>query len=481
MLFVDSRKQFFRPLTGKYRAQVVECLRELYACFYSSMADYSRHFNREQVLEVFQQAITRAPLMQEAEEEEFSAPVRSEREQANWILNLVLEHGWLECLVDEASLQSSYAFSRIGRLFTQPMLEIAGGRFRTRHRNTRNTRNALQSFVEKGEVYDLLDAFEYSERIISDFSDVIAELDDRKRQLVQEVEAQQVVQRASDEFFDFMEKRFMPDLAIRLSADSVEKYRDQIQGLIRKARRKPKAFKAGAERELRKLAPELLQVREESLYLKLLDGIEGRMHNASGVMLPALRHALNSFTRRADIIIRQLSYVGSHSNRLLEICHQLQELNPAELSGRLRAAGDAMAVLNLALPDPDSLRLHTGRLRRRVNSSLEPQSGPDRAARRSLFIQQAVDLAFSVTDQQMRDYVVQALEKGHRIHSQNLPVRNARELLLAGHAIELGSKGASSSEFRFRVLPSGQQVRTDFYLQTDEFIIELIEREQHAQ
>lgn len=481
MLFADSRKQFFRPLTGKYRAQIVECLRELYACFYSSTADYSRHFNREQVLEVFQQAITRAPLMEAGEEEEYSSPVRTEREQANWILNQVLEYGWLERLVDEATLQSSYAFSRMGRLFTQPMVEIAGGRFRTRHRNTRNTRNALQSFVEKGEVYDLLDAFEYSERIISDFSDVIAELDDRKRQLVREVESQQIVQRASDEFFEFMEKRFMPDLAIRLSADSVEKYRDQIQSLIYKARHKPKAFKAGAERELRKVAAELLQVREESLYLKILDGIEGRMHNASSIMLPALRHALNSFTRRADIIIRQLSYVGGHPNRLLEICRELRNLDESDQAARLYAASDAMALFNLELPDPDSLHLHTGRPRRRVNSALERPAGLDREARRSLFIQQAVELAFSVTDQQMRDYVVEALEKGHRIHSQNLPVRNAQELLLAGHAIEVGSRGAGSSEFRFRVRPSGQCVRTDFYLQTDEFIIELVEQDQNAE
>ena len=65
MLFSDSRKHFFRPLTGKYRAQIVECLRELYARFYSSMADYSRHYNREQVLEVFQEAITRAPVLEE--------------------------------------------------------------------------------------------------------------------------------------------------------------------------------------------------------------------------------------------------------------------------------------------------------------------------------------------------------------------------------------------------------------------------------
>ncbi len=477
MLFIDDRKHFFRPLTGKYRAQVVECLRELYARLYSSMADYSRQLNREQMLEIFQEAIVRAPMMDEGEEEEFSAPVRSEREQANWILNQVLEYGWLERLVDEATLQSSYAFTRVGRLFTQPMVETAGGRFRTRHRNTRNTRNALQSFIEKGEVYDLLDAYEYSERIISDFSDVIAELDERKRMLVQEVEAQQVVQRASDEFFDFMEKRFMPDIAIRLSADSVEKYRDEIQGLVRKARRKQKVFKTIAEKELRKLAPELIQIHEESLYLKILDGIESRMHSASNIMLPALRHALNSFTRRADIIIRQLSYSGRHQGQLLAACKELRSLAPAQQNERLSNAADSMGVLDLKIPDPDSLRLHSSRRRREVNNTLESNAEMDRESRRRLFIQQAVELAFSINDQKMRDYVVDALDKGHRIHSQNLPVRNARELLLSGHAVELGSGMKGAGEFYFKVEPTGQQVRTDYYQQMDEFIIELQEQE----
>jgi len=89
--------------------------------------------------------------------------------------------------------------------------------------------SSLRSFLEKHkrEVYDLLDAYEYSERIVADLSDVIAELDERRRQLVH---------RASDEFFEFMEKRFMPDLALRFSQDSVVKYREELDDLLKRAR-----------------------------------------------------------------------------------------------------------------------------------------------------------------------------------------------------------------------------------------------------
>ena len=477
MFFTDNRHYFFRPLNSKYREQIVECLRTLYSRLYSSMADYSRALNKEQVVECFQEAITRAPLLDEGNDiEESVTSARSEREQAVWVLNLLLEHGWIERQVDEATLQSSYAFSRIGRLFTQPMMETAEGRFRTRHRNTRNTRNALQSFLDHAEVYDLLDAYEYSERIISDFSDVIAELDERKRQLVREVEAQQLVQKATEEFFDFMEKRFMPDLAVRLSADSVEKYRDEIHELINKAKRKRKEFKAKAERELRKLAPELVTDKNRSVFLMIIDGIEARMHNASEIMLPALRTALHGFTRRADIIIRQLSFTNSgQRSKLLATCQELGELTQTEQDERLLKAGGVLAQLNVGFVDPGGLRLHNDRAHREVNSQAEEHAATDTFTRRELFIQQTLEQAFTVNNQELKTFVIQALEQDHRIDTQNLPVRNAKELLLGIHAIEIGSAGQSSSEYRFQVTPNGQQPSTDYFTKTDSFTIELVE------
>lgn len=453
----------------------MDCLRTFYARLYSSLADYSRSFNREQIIEILEEAITRSPVLEDDEADEFTVSARTQREQANWVLNQLLEYGWLERQMDEATLSSTYAFTRHGRLFTQPMVEASGGRFRTRHRNTRNTRNALQSFLDKGEAYDLLDAFEYSERIIADFSDVIAELDERKRQLVKEVESQQVVQRASDEFFDFMENRFMPDLAIRLSADSVEKYRDEISDLIGKAKRKRKEFKTQAEKDLRRAAPELIEDTSRSVYLTILDGIDTRMHNASAIMLPALRQALNSFTRRADIIMRQLSYTSAGAqNQLHTLCEQLKQSTAETQQAALKATGRALASLNVGFVDPDSLRLHAERKPRLVNTTVEEHLEDDHDARKAMFVQTAVDLAFTFNSQRQRDYVIRALSDGHRIHSQNLPVGDAKELLMSAHIVELGS--ASSAEFAFKVSPTSNRVQTDYFEQTDEFTIELMER-----
>lgn len=472
MFFTEDHPHLFKPLTSKYREQVVACLSSLYGRFYTSHADYSRAFDREQVLETFSEAIMRTPLLDG--DDEIGVP-RGEREQANWVLNQLLEHGWIERQTDEATLQSNYAFTRIGRLFTQPMVESSSGRFRTRHRNTRNTRNALRAFLERGEVYDLLDAYEFSERIVADFSDIITELDERKRQLVRDVEAQQLVQRAADEFFDFMEKRFMPDVAIRLSADSVEKYRNEIAELIAKARRKQRPFKAEAERELRRAAPELMIDPQQSVYFAILDGIDARLHAACEVMLPALRRALGGFTRRADLIIRQLTFSGTSRHELLDACRQLAALTDEKYRELLATVGDRMATLQVGFADGDGLRLYARRTKRVVNTAVETSQHADEQERKKLFVQQALERAFSLNNSELREYLIEALSGGHAVRTTNLPVRDARDLLRAAHAIEVGT--ACDGPYRFRVEPTGQRVRTDFYEAMDEFSIELLEND----
>jgi hypothetical protein len=472
--FSADRLHFFRPLTGKYREQVMACLRALYAQLYSSLADYSRIVHRDLVLEVFQDTITRTPVL-DASDDDAMLPTRGDREQANWMLNLLLEYGWLERHVDDVTLTSTYAFSRIGRLFTQPMHDLEGGRFRTRHRNTRNTCNALRSFLEKHEASDLLDAYEYSERIVSDFSDVIAELEERKRELVRDVEAQQLLQRAADEFFDFMEKRFMPDLAVRFSEDSVVKYRDELDGLLRRAKMQRRETKVSVERELRRLAPELITGPQSSVYLFVLGQIESRLHSAADTMLPALRNSLHGFTRRADILLRQLSFSEASQHALLEAFDALRQQSATEQDAALNAAAERLAVIEVGFVDPDSLRLYNTDRKRVVDRRLENEQRDDPKARRRLFVEQALERAFAVNNRQLYDYLVGALAGGHEVRTSSLPIRDARELLYSAHAIEAGAAGWGSGSYRFEVMDTGRRISNDYYSGADEFVIRVIE------
>lgn len=504
MFFSESRPHFFKPLTGKYREVVVECLRLLYQRLYTDLSDFGHVRNREQIVDIFQEAIARTPVLDaEQGDGEEEGRFRSQRELAGFILNTLLEHGWLEKQLDEATLQSSYAFSKVGRLFTQPFIDSDKHRFRTRNRNTRNTRNSLQAFLEQGEVHDLLDAYEYSERIISDFTDVIAELEDRKRQLVKEVEARQLIEQATDEFFDFMENTFKPDLEVRLSADSVEKYRDQIAYLIKQIRRKRKYGGDGEDRDkdwravmelrLRRLLPDKV-IAGQSILENLLTGIEERLRSACEGMLPALRSSLNSFTQRADIIMRQLSYIHTQGDDgLLEVCQALTQLSPTEQDQRLSQAANSLAGISLGFIDPGQIHLRSRADKRVVISRVAEEQQLDRDARRELFVQQALDQAFSIQGSEIRQYIASSLATTGRISTRHLPIHSARDLLALAHAIEVGAADNLSSDYRFAVTPvsvdehGGQwlpQAATmndgDYFIRRDEFIIELIETNPHV-
>ncbi|WP_434219189.1 Wadjet anti-phage system protein JetA family protein [Biformimicrobium ophioploci] len=473
MFFAEPYEHFFRPLTGKYREQVVECLRLLYERLYTANADYGESLRREQIIEVFSEALTRAPQL-DSEQGEGERRFKNLREQAGWVLNLLVDCGWLEKQVDGASLTSTYPFSRRGRLFTQPLVETNNTRVRTRHRNTRNTLNALDAFLARGEEHDLIDAWEYSERIVADFTDIISELEERRRELVREVESQQLVQQAADQFFQFMETRFQPDLAVRLSADSVEKHRDAINKVIGKVRRQSKERKAEWERNLRRLVPELVQDGRSVLWY-MLDTIDERMRRACEISLPALRSALNGFTKRADIIIRQLSYMHRNNDSdLVELCSTLGAAeNRAELLGSI---GDSMQGLQLRLHDPGQVQLANRQKRRPVVTQIEDSVELDAENRRDVVIQQLLDQAFSMNNTELRSYVREAMGAGRRISSRDLPCSNAREMLAMGHALEVASAAADSSEYRFEVTFTGERGENPCF-EFDEFFLELKQRD----
>lgn len=488
MFFDQERGQFFRPLTSKYRAQVLECLKELYQRLYSSSsADYGQALQRDVVVEIFQEALVRAPILADGEDADEAvvgkeSRFRNTREHAGWVLNQLLDYGWMEKQVDEATLQSTFAFSRYGRQFVDPFISESRHSARTRHRNTRNTRNSLEAFLERGEVYDLLDAYEYSERIISDFTDVISELEERKRDLVREMEDQMLVQRASEEFFDFMEKRFQPDLAVRLSADNVEKHRDRISELLDQVRNKNKAYKAKAEGRLRELLPELSKPGNSVLWT-ILDGIELRIRNASDIMLPALRKALQGFTKRADIIIRQMSYLASQQhNDVLSVCKQLSALNPEDQNKQLMAAGRLMSVPEVALVDPAHVRLAPPRTRRTVEADLDEGTEDfDVGARKDIYIQQVLDQAFFINNKSLRGYMQKHLASKGRVSTKDLPIESANDFLAVANAISLASTNSLSSDFQFVMTyentektPLNASNNKHFFSQKDHFSVEII-------
>ena len=97
MFFFENRTHFFKPLTGKYREVSVECLRLLYQRLYTDLTDFGHVRNRDQIIDIFVEAITRAPLLDgDAADAEDEGRFKNQREFARYILNSLLEYGWID-------------------------------------------------------------------------------------------------------------------------------------------------------------------------------------------------------------------------------------------------------------------------------------------------------------------------------------------------------------------------------------------------
>jgi hypothetical protein len=214
--------------------------------------------------------------------------------------------------------------------------------------------------------------------------------------------------------------------------------------------------------------------------MSLLDQIDSRIHSAAEVMLPALRQALHGFTRRADILLRQLSFSEGAQHALLEAFSELAHLPEEDQNARFSRAAEHLTVLHVGFIDPDHLRLYNTARKRRVETRAEAEVADDPETRRRLFVERALERAFAVNNRQIYEYVVNALAGGHEIRSTMLPMRDAHELLFAAHVIEVGAATAADAGFRFDVRETGNRTHNEYFDGTDEFIIRVVAEEHRA-
>jgi hypothetical protein len=214
--------------------------------------------------------------------------------------------------------------------------------------------------------------------------------------------------------------------------------------------------------------------------MTILDQIESRLHSAADLMLPALRRSLHGFTRRADILLRQLSFSEASQHALLDAFEALADMPETAQDVRLRAAADHLTGLAMGFVDPDHIRLQNTERKRRVETRAEPAPTDDPIGRRRLFVELALERAFAMNNRQLYDYLVATLAGGHEIRTTSLPIRDARELLYAAHALEIGAAGWEGMGLKFEVRETGRRAATEYFAAMDEFVVRLVEESVHA-
>lgn len=444
-MFTSGHSQFFRPLTLKKRRLIAACIRDFYRRLYGSHADYRSILGREELRDLFVHTIQAEGGSPEVDddviEEGFTpADLADEQKMASAFIRQLVADGWLETAEDRARLVTAYRFTRTGKIFAQALTVADRPRERTRQRNMRSCKNALAAFIERHDVEDLLDAYDYADRVITDLSEDIELFYELARKILMDAHAHG----SWDAFVEFIERRFRDEFSPRLVYDNAERHRLDIAALIDRLRELPDAEMQTINTDLALHAPWASQAAPGDGVLGwLLERIEEMVTAACRTKQPELFRAMESYIRRHVVLLSQSLFMdaGGGGASLSKLIRTLGEMPEAAQTRWLEMQGAALSPVAVTLYDPATIRKKTSSERGRAQTiSIVPEI--TRAERLRQFLRQAEERAFSLSQHDIESYLLDRMDGGNALRLSELPVEGAVQALSLLRAVE----AARSSE-----------------------------------
>lgn len=471
MFFEAQRHNFFRPLNGKRRELVVACLHALYERLHGPGADYANNMSRDLLRDlmtpIIQKMANHLSIDGDALDDELSSIDATDDQQlAGALIRGLLKDGWLEAFGDRVGLVTAYRFSRAGKLFAEALWVLDRPRARARQRNMRSCRNALEAALKNVDAYDLVDAFDYAEKVISDLSEGADYFHELVRRLMAEASTT-----PWDGFMEFLD-RFEKEFKKQLTSDNVERHRAAIRDTLTRLRCMDDGKANALEAQLNDTARWALQEKTGGLTFDwMLDRIEELVDAACSTKQPELIKAMNTYMRRAASIVQQAMMLRSGSNRH---AYSAAITNVAALTGDaqsllLTRLGEHLAPAEIRLLDPASFKLRSNSQRRKA-LTVTARPKVTRDSRLNAALQRAEAGAFALSNEDVRESLRAELRlRARPLRLSTLPVKTAADVLHAMQAVE-AIRASHDGGIKATQLPT--KLLNDFYCASD-YLIEL--------
>lgn len=481
--FVDDNANFFRPLVGRYREVVVSCLRELYYRLYSWDADYNVHLNREDVLTIFQGAISRTALLEgdpdvdspEEVDDNLSVQDRSAR-----VLKKLMDCGWINDYMDSVTMRKSYQLTATGRRFCAPFVRDFD-ELLPQTKNTRTTLSLLNNFynsvlADNPNPQDLLFAVHSSSKVVIDLNSLIEELDDKKRYLIKVVNKDlEEAKQAGDDIMGYVRNRLLPELRTRIKTDSIERYKNEILGIIDKLHALPNEKKTIIERALRnETYRERIPGKPPSILLWALDTIDLCLNKACEFKVPELRHQADSFMRRMQLLIDHLTTIsfGEHEHEsIFKVVSELKTMAEEDFNTVLDGSLNDMGHIELGLINPLKVRLPVQREKQVIDNTVTEEVEETAEQKRNRYIVNALETLFAVNTTRIRSSAIKELANGRKLQASEVLIGDVDSLLFVLNGPVVGSIANEKNDFI--VHPIGRTYENP-YLIADDYEIEYV-------
>nr|WP_281354591.1 Wadjet anti-phage system protein JetA family protein [Pseudomonas akapageensis] len=394
-----------------------------------------------------------SPLADTDQDEFSSADANDPLQLTGLVIRALLKDGWLEKGIEREGLITSFKFSRAGKLFAEAFWSLHRPS-RSRQRNMRSCRNALDAALTRNDAHDLVDAYEFAERVIEDLTEGIDLFRDLARSLMRE--ASLVVR--WDDFMDFLQ-RFRRDYSKQLTADSATLNRQSIRQNLEKLRTQvTTAQYQRFENDLREIASWAVSEHTgDSVFAWILDRIEEMVDAACNTKQPMFVKSMKAYVRRVTGLVQQSMMLQKGHNRhsfmavIQRLANSPKDIQDSILSG----ISDDMAAVEIRLLDPSSFKLRTATQRRKsLTVTIRPR--PTREARLEAAMIRAEAEAFSIPNEDIVAVLRQELRLiGRGIRLSSLPRETAKQAIHLFQAVEAvrSAKGedliATKLAFRF--------------------------------
>jgi hypothetical protein len=470
VFFEAERQRFFRPLNGSRRELVAGCLRALYQRLHSPSADQHQNLTRDAlrdlllpVVRQYQAELDPASLATGADVDELdSAGLDDPQQLTTVVVRVLLDDAWIETFPDRNGLVTAFRFTRAGKLFAEALWALDRPS-RSRQRNMRGCRNALEAALsDRGDAHDIVDAFEYAEKVLDDLSEGIDYFQELVRNLMQTAS----LHTQWDEFVEFLD-RFQRDYAKQLTADNATLNRQAIRGKLEKLRSVAPAKLARMDAQLHDIAHWAVgEFNGPTLYDWMLGRIEDIVDAACESRQPGFLKAMETYLKRVNGLALQSMMLRAGQNRhaYLTAIQRVATGTRAEQDALLARIGEHLTAAEVRVLDPASFRLRSATQRRKaVTVSMQPRPGRDSKLRAAMT--RAETEVFSIPNELIAERLREDLRLfRHPLKVSSMPTGTARELISAMQAVE-AARNSAAGDLVARKLPT--RLANTYYSGTD--------------
>lgn len=441
--FSRVKQDIFRPFTGGHRGIAFEVTIDLYDRVLGATADHDLVLNRERLIDIIATTISqnrdlivhsteaRRPGADEDQELDQSM---DDRDYARKLISRLTHYGVIESFSDATHLTVLWRFTiegkRMAKMFAETRRRTSSGR----QRSIRACRTALESFLrDKNQEY-LVDAYEYSTSIFEDVCQVADLFHEHQRQLL--TRSYSGSKDAIADYFqgvdDFQRRgeRYLTSDNIHSHATEIIRLTHEIESMhpddLKKIDKKIAVDNPGIEEDAHGAPPHVF----------IVERIRDIVRSTRRTKHEELTQAVGQFTSRfTNLIMRIIRLQSVGRNSFLEIATLFRSVTDDERQKLMREILRSVLTLRADVLDPGKIFLSERPGRRETPVDVHTSS-PTREERLRSAIRNALEEAFAVSSKDVVDHLEKLVKQSGAVDLLDLPVDDARSLLLALCAVE---------------------------------------------